>query len=117
MCNSRTHLQSAILRIVCTAMLCILGVVSPDFVKSSGSKRSTLLATSVEDTLHELLEIVTITLKFWCNLISNKKKNTKPEGVRRERFLPVCGEFGEENPDKLRRQTVHAKNLVPESPM
>lgn len=50
-CNSRTHLQSAILSIVCTAMLWILGVVSPDLVNNSGSNLSTLLAISVEDTL------------------------------------------------------------------
>jgi hypothetical protein len=54
-CNSRTHLQSAMLRIVCTAILCILGEVSPDFVRSSGSKRSTLLAISAEDTLDSSL--------------------------------------------------------------
>lgn len=51
MCNSRTHLQSAILSIVWTAMLWILGVVSPDLVNNSGSNLSTLLAISVEDTL------------------------------------------------------------------
>lgn len=31
--------------------------------------------------------------------------------------LPIRGEFGEENPDELRRQTVHAEYLVPESPV
>ena len=50
-CKSLTHLQSAMLKIVWIAILCIRGVVSPDFVKSSGSKRSTLRAISAGDTL------------------------------------------------------------------
>jgi len=46
-----TSRQSAILRIVWTAMLCILGVGSPDLDRSSGSRRSTLRATSAGVTL------------------------------------------------------------------
>jgi hypothetical protein len=46
-----TSRQSAILRIVWTAMLCILGVGSPDLDRSSGSRRSTLRATSAAVTL------------------------------------------------------------------
>lgn len=46
-----TSLQSARLRIVCTAMLCMRGVVSPDFSSNSGSNLSKLRDTSADDTL------------------------------------------------------------------
>lgn len=50
-CSYLTVLQSAIVRIVCTAMWCIRALVSPDFVRSSGKILSTLRDTSAGETL------------------------------------------------------------------
>jgi len=73
-------------------MLCILGEVSPDFVSSSGSKRSTLLAISAEDTLvgsssdEKLALMERVTFLYLSHI---------------EKSLPVRGELGEKESDEL----------------